>query len=148
MVAMLDTETESGSTMEFDAPAPAELDEKLQTDLSDFHDLLGAIEGTNDKLKSLWKLIFENANTDRKNAYIAFVDLYMQCHGKSDQHAIHGLNISKYLERMEKSNTQLLKLAELVAANISKNEDEDNVHTKPMTSRDVFASIENRKLKK
>ncbi len=38
----------------------------------------------------------------------------MNVHGKPEMHTMHGDHIAKYMERMEKSNAQLLKLAELV----------------------------------
>jgi hypothetical protein len=43
-----------------------------------------------------------------------WTDLYLTVHGNPEQHVIHGDHLSKYMERMEKANTQLLKLAELV----------------------------------
>jgi hypothetical protein len=48
--------------------------------------------------------------------------------GKSDEHFKNGQILSKYLERLEKSNAQLLKLAELVnqfVINESKNDEEE-----------------------
>ena len=129
-------------------PHPGELDEKMQEDFKNFDVLLQEITTTSHQLKSLWKLIFENANTDRKNAYIAFVDLYIKCHGSADKHAINSPNISKYLERMEKSNTQLLKLAELVekamSSKVLQDDDEDD-SPQPLNSRDLFSAIEKRK---
>jgi hypothetical protein len=41
----------------------------------------------------------------------------------AQQHALHGPNIAKYIERMSRANDQLLKLAELVAVALEK-EDE------------------------
>jgi len=35
--------------------------------------------------------------------------------GSAANHAIHGPNIAKYLERMSRANDQLIKLAELIA---------------------------------
>lgn len=131
-------------------PEPADLDEKMREEFQNFDVLLDEITVSNHQLKNLWKLIFENASTDRKNAYIAFVDLYIKCHGHVDQHAINGPNITKYLERMEKSNAQLLKLAELVAKALpnktaeDSEEDEDEKYM-PKSSRDIFSEIEKRK---
>jgi hypothetical protein len=38
----------------------------------------------------------------------------MAVHGNPEQHVIHGDHLSKYMERMTRSNDQLLKLADLV----------------------------------
>lgn len=100
----------------FKGPTPSELETKINSQLNDFSSLLDSLSKLKDKKKRLWQLIFENALQDRKNAYVAFVDLYTQVHSSHEKHAIHGQNISRYLERMSKSTDQLLKLAELVAA--------------------------------
>lgn len=132
----------------FDGPHPDELNDELQTSIKEFDGLLASITSVDVNRKSLWKLIFENAATDRKNAYIAYVDLYIRCHSKPDMHAIHGLILSKYLERMEKCNNQLLKLAELVAKADEASKVEDEEDDTPIKSNDVFDAIQNRKKKK
>lgn len=91
-----------------------EMDESVNNRLGEFIALLDGISSLDTKVKALWRQIYENAITDRKHANIAYVDLYIQCHSKPDMHAIHGPNLAKYLERMEKANGQLIKLAELV----------------------------------
>jgi hypothetical protein len=48
-------------------------------------------------------------------------------------HYNHGLNLTKYLERMEKANNQLLKLAELVDKAKEKDESSSNV-----SAKDIF----------
>lgn len=84
--------------------------EKLKT----FDQLLETLASTEDKIKSLWRQIYENAVTDRINAYLIWVELYSHVKDKPMEHAIHGQNLSKYIERMSKANDQLIKLAELV----------------------------------
>lgn len=126
---------------EFKAPSPYELDQSVQKNLSEFRELALAIQTTDNKLKSLWILIFENAMTDRKNAYIAFADLYMAVHGKSEQHMMHGQTIAKYLERMEKTNVQLLKLAELIDKAKQRDEEEEEA---PLPSKDLFRRLESK----
>jgi len=104
-----------GTLLEKDnAPTNKELIEKAQKDLQTFSDLLDSIITVDEKLKLLWKQIYENALIDRRNAYIIWTDLYLQVYGNAEQHVIHGDHLAKYMERMEKANTQLLKLAELV----------------------------------
>jgi hypothetical protein len=144
--AMLDEEV-SSNEITFEGPHPDQLNDELQSSIKDFDGLLASITSVDVNRKSLWKLIFENASTDRKNAYIAYVDLYMRCHSKPDMHAIHGLTLSKYLERMEKCNNQLLKLAELVAKADDASREEDDEET-PIKSTDVFDQIQKRKNKK
>jgi hypothetical protein len=87
---------------------------KTTEQLQSFNDLLETLAPTEDKQKALWRQIYENAITDRMNAYIIWIDLYKEVANKPSEHAIHGQNLSRYLERMSKANDQLLKLVELV----------------------------------
>jgi len=80
-----------------------------------FGDLLDSISALEDKRKHLWKEIYENALTDRENASILFTDIYQEMQGNAMQHSALGPTAAKYLERMCKSNDQILKLAELIA---------------------------------
>ena len=82
--------------------------------MATFVDLLNSLTTIDERLKLLWKQIYENALVDRRNAYLIWTDLYITVQGNPEQHVIHGDHLSKYMERMEKANTQLLKLAELV----------------------------------
>lgn len=68
-----------------------------------------------DKKKELWKEIYSHALHDRSYALQMYVNCSNLTINDPTQHAIHGPNIAKYLERMSRSNDQLLKLAELVA---------------------------------
>ena len=52
---------------------------------------------------------------DRQNALVLFVEAYTQMRAVIAEHAAIGAILSKYLERMNKSNEQLLKLAEIIA---------------------------------
>lgn len=106
-------------------PTNNELIRKAENDLQTFTELLDSITTVDVKLKLLWKQIYENALIDRRNAYIIWTDLYLQVHGNAEQHVIHGDHLSKYMERMEKANTQLLKLAELVYKAKDKQEAEE-----------------------
>ena len=102
-----------------------ELVRKTEKELSTFSELLDSLAGVDERVKLLWKQIYENALTDRRNAYMVWSDLYMAVHGKPEQHVIHGDHLSKYMERMEKANTQVLKLAELVYKAKDKQEQEE-----------------------
>jgi len=95
--------------------------EKLMDDVSKkekkvekFSDLLDSLSNTEDKKKLLWKEIYENALNDRESAGFLFTDLLTQSKGSSANHAMFGPIMSKYLERMAKSNDQILRLAELI----------------------------------
>lgn len=90
----------------------------------DFSDLLDQIDGVSDKKKRLWREIYENAITDRQNAYILFTTLLDIVEDKSTEHAIHGKTLATYIERMSKANDQLIRLAELVSKSESKQEEE------------------------
>lgn len=83
--------------------------------LKDFGDLLDTLQSTEDKKKLLWKEAYKNALEDRESAAILVNDLLVVIPGSSSNHSTHGVLITKYLERMSKSNDQILRLAELVA---------------------------------
>jgi len=100
-----------------------------------FGDLLDSISALEDKRKHLWKEIYENALTDRENAAILFTDIYQEMQGNAMQHSALGPTAAKYLERMCKSNDQILKLAELV----SKAEEESGA----LNPDDIFDKIGN-----
>lgn len=113
-----------------------ELKEESEKNLSDFDDLLDSISTTEERKKSLWRQIYKNAVTDRTNAYLSWSDLYSKVHGNPTEHAVHGQNLSRYMERMSKANDQLLKLAELVAAVKEKEEDES------VSEEDLYNQLE------
>ena len=104
---------------------------KKEKKVEKFSDLLDSLHSTEDKKKLLWKEIYENALNDRESAGILFTDLLMETRGNVANHAIHGAILSKYLERMSKSNDQILRLAEI----ISKEE------TKPVDINDIYSQI-------
>lgn len=87
------------------------IEEKIQ----DFTELLEQIDNVSDKKKKLWKEIYENAVTDRQNAYVLFTSLVDIVQDKSTEHAVHGKALATYIERMSKANDQIIRLAELVS---------------------------------
>lgn len=124
-------------------PIPAkELEMKTKEQMKDFTNLLNSLDVTLDKKKQLWKMIFENAIVDRKNAYLVFADLYVCVHSNPSEHAIHGQTLSKYMERMSKATDQLLKLAELVAAAEDKLPKELDER---ISDDDIYSSIQKKK---
>jgi len=89
--------------------------EKSKQKVKDFADLLDSIDSVEGKKKALWKEIYENAINDRENAYILFNEAYSAMTNTAAEHISVGPILNKYLERMNKSNEQLLKLADLIA---------------------------------
>lgn len=87
----------------------------VEEKIRDFSGLLDQIESLTDKKKQLWKEIYENAISDRQNAYVMFAKLVKITQDKSTEHAVHGKTIATYIERMSRANDQLIKLAELIA---------------------------------
>ena len=116
-------------------PSGQQLIKKADQDLATFVELLDSITSIDERLKLLWKQIYENALIDRRNAYMIWTDLYLQVHGNPEQHVIHGDHLYKYMERMEKANTQLLKLAELVYKAKDKQEAEEIPDSKALFDR-------------
>jgi hypothetical protein len=95
--------------------------------MKDFDDLLNSIDSAGLKEKILWRQIYQNAISDRQSANLCFIDLYPHIKQDSDKHATFGTQLAKYLERMEKSNEQLLKLANLVQKALETTKSEDRV---------------------
>lgn len=116
-------------------PSIEEMHAGTQRALADFNELLGSLASTEDKQKSLWRQIYENSVTDRMNAYLIWAELYTAVKDKPAEHAIHGQNLSRYIERMSKANDQLIKLAELVG-NAKK---KDSVE---ITEEDLYKQME------
>lgn len=107
-------------------------DAELNSRIRDFSDLLNQIDTLTDKKRQLWREIYENAVTDRLNSFTMFSELYKIVSTKSTEHAVHARNMTAYLERMAKSNDQLIKLAELIADAEKKADaiDPDDMYTK------------------
>ena len=85
-----------------------------QEKVADFEELLDSIESSDDKKKLLWKEIYQNAVIDRENAGMLFTDAFKQMQIGRAEHVSLGSTLAKYIERMCKSNEQILRLAELI----------------------------------
>lgn len=108
-------------------------DERLKRKISEFSDILDALTSTEEKKKLLWKEIYENALVDRENAAMLFTDAWSRMSSGTAEHISLGPTLTKYLERMSKSNEQILRLAELISK-IQENDEK-------IDPDDVFASI-------
>ncbi len=82
--------------------------------VKDFGDMLAGLTSTDEKKKALWKEIYENAISDRERAAILFTEAYQTMGTATTDHIAIGSTMSKYLERMSKSNDQILNLADLI----------------------------------
>ena len=83
--------------------------------IEDFSEILDSIETSVDKKKVLWKEIYQNAVIDRENAGILFTDAFQHMQNGTAEHVSLGPTMTKYIERMSKSNEQILRLAELIS---------------------------------
>ena len=110
-----------------------EKNESKENQIKNFSDILDSIDSLEDKKKMLWKEPYSNAIEDRENAKLLFNDAYISMQGGVNEHMNIGAIMSKYLERMSKSNDQILKLAEL----ISKEEEK----SAEISSEDLFDQI-------
>jgi len=106
---------------------------KLKKKLEAFSDILDDLSTTEDKKKLLWKEVYENALVDRENAGMLFTDAWSRMGTGSTEHATLGTTLTKYLERMSKSNEQILKLVELITK-----AEEQSMKIEP---EDIFTNI-------
>ena len=113
--------------------APKKKITEIEKKIKDFSGLLDSLASTEDKKKLLWRDAYQNALEDRESANILVTDLLLQIQGSLTNHSTYGTIMSKYLERMAKSNDQILKLAELV----SKEYEEQNA----ISPDDIFNEI-------
>ena len=82
--------------------------------IENFKSIIESLKSVDGTKKSLWKEIYENAVGDRERASILFTEAYKSMGASPSDHIAMGSIMSKYLERMSKSNDQILNLAELV----------------------------------
>ena len=109
--------------------------EKKENQIKNFADILDSIETLENKKKMLWKDIYENSLEDREKAKMLFNDAYISMQGGVNEHMNIGSILAKYIERMSKSNDQILKLAELIA------KEEEKAET--ISDDDIFSKINN-----
>ena len=107
--------------------------ESKENQIKNFADILDNIDSLENKKKMLWKEIYENALEDREKSKMMFNDAYISMQGGVNEHMNIGSIMSKYIERMSKSNDQILKLAELIAKEEEKSE--------AISSDDIFSQI-------
>ena len=96
--------------------------QQKENQIKNFSDILDSIDSLENKKKMLWKDIYENSLEDREKAKMLFNDAYISMQGGVNEHMNIGSILAKYIERMSKSNDQILKLAELIAKEEEKSE--------------------------
>ena len=89
---------------------------KIKASVDKFSKLLESLDSVDDKKALLWREIYHNAIFDREMAKSLYEDIFDRITDDPIHHATYGTQASKYLERMAKSNDQLIKLAELIAS--------------------------------
>jgi len=92
----------------------AALLEKRQHRLNEFQKVLDSLESVKDEKKRLWQQIYESAMIEWEEAYALYSNLKPATQGDYHNHSLHGLLLTKYLERMNKANDQNLRIAELI----------------------------------
>lgn len=97
---------------------------KAEKKNEEFSGLLDKVKYASNETKKIWREIYQNAVDDRSQAFLLFVDLYRHVANKEKGHVDHGKTLAMYLERMNRSNDQLLRLAELIEASA---EDDDKI---------------------
>lgn len=88
--------------------------ERARVDVVSFSSILDDMGDLDTKLKHLWMLVYNNAVNDRISAEMLYTALMIDSSASASQHAMNAPSMIKYLERMCKSNEQLLSLATLV----------------------------------
>lgn len=110
-----------------------EKNSKKEKSIKNFADILDNIASVEDKKKMLWKEIYEHALEDREKAKLLFNNAFIDMQGGLTDHMNIGSVMAKYLERMCRSNDQILKLVELISKEEEKSEN--------ITSDDLFDKI-------
>ena len=113
------------------------LEDSLLTSISNFQAMLEKLE-IDERKRFLWKEIYSNALHDRNISSTMYASCSEMVFKDPTQHAIHGPNIAKYIEKMSKANDQLLKLAELIAKAAEAVVDDDE---EPMTTEEIYKAL-------
>lgn len=108
--------------------------DKLEKRVKDFSEMLEKIEHADAKKRILWKEIYQNSILDRQNAHVLFVEAYATMSQGTTEHATLGSTLTKYLERMNKANDQLLKLAEIM--------NKSEIESSKIDADDLFSQIQ------
>lgn len=111
----------------------------ISTRVNSFKLLLKELTSLDEKKTALWLEIYRNAIVDRQNAFRCYDQLIKISEDKSSEYAVHARSIAAFIERMNKANDQLIKLAALIAAEQQKSDD-----NKDKSPEDIFKMISNK----
>lgn len=103
----------------------AEMIQSAESKTDTFSDIIEKIEYAQPEIKLLWTEIYRNALDDRARANMLYVDLYKSVCGDKEGHLNFGVLMTKYIERLNKANDQLLKLSEQVEKMMEMDENVD-----------------------
>lgn len=111
-------------------PALVDFVLKSAEQVKKFNARIDALLAVDEKTKTMWKEVYENALFDRQNAYRLYADIWNTMQGDPAGHTMNGNQAAKYLERMGRANDQLIKLSEMMNAVEESNSkiDEDDVY--------------------
>lgn len=122
------------------------INKSLEDKVQDFKTLLDTLTSLTDKKKQLWFEIYRNALLDRDVSFNMYTSVSALVLANPIEHAIHGPNISKYIERMSRCNDQLLKLAELISHEEDKSAANEEVNIDDLYDKfDASDSLKKRK---
>lgn len=119
-----------------DANTLAKEAERMSSSMYDFEVLLDNSKNLDDKKRMLWKQIYRYAVEDRSTANTLFTGAYSTMGQASTDHLAMGSTLAKYLEKMSKSNQQLIELSALMTK-----DEEQNAKINP---DDLFQQIEDK----
>jgi hypothetical protein len=117
-----------------------ELDKKMSEvkrqsdDLSNFEIEVEKLKNVESRKKILWQQIYRNAVDDRSSALALFTECYASMGKTATDHVAMGSVLVKYLEKMTKSNQQLIDLSVIMS------KDEEQSHG--VDPDDLFKEIE------
>jgi len=94
----------------------------IEDKILSFHRLVDSMATVKDQKKTLWKDIYSNAVRDRKLAFMMYQSITENLDDPAG-HSIHGPTIAKYIERLTKSNDQVMRLCEIVSSALEANEE-------------------------
>jgi ABC-type Fe3+-citrate transport system substrate-binding protein len=107
---------------------------EFEKKISSFEQLLSENKDLDPQKMRLWLEVYQNATSDRTIAHVLFTQAFSQLTASVTDHVTLGPTLVKYLERMCKSNDQLLSLADIVSKEVSRQ--------RSLNSDDIFAQIE------
>lgn len=107
---------------------------KQSENLSTFEIEIEKLKNVENRKKILWQQIYRNAIDDRSSALALFTECYASMGKTATDHIAIGGVLVKYLEKMSKSNQQLIDLSAIMS------KDEEQSHG--VDPDDLFKEIE------